>query len=140
MPSMNATGMNTAAIENVVAMTASPISDVPNSAASRRGRPSSMCRKTFSSTTIASSISMPTESDKASSVIMFRLKPKASRNMNVPTMEVGIATAEMIVLVRLRRKKKMTSTAKSPPTTRWNFTSSTECSMYSEVSVAMIIR
>jgi len=137
---MNATGMKTAAIEKVVAMTARPISEVPNSAASRRGSPSSMCRNTFSSTTIASSMSMPTESERASSVIMFREKPSASSTMKVPMIDVGMATAEMSVLVRFRRKKKMTSTANRPPTTRWKRTSATECSMYSEVSVAIVMR
>jgi len=42
MPPMNATGMNTAMIVNVVAMTASPISVVPSRAASKWSFP--LCR------------------------------------------------------------------------------------------------
>ena len=44
IPFMNATGTNTATIDMVVAMTASPISDAPSRAASIGASPSSMRR------------------------------------------------------------------------------------------------
>ena len=63
MPPMNATGRNTATSESVVARTARPISFVASIAA-WNGLTffSSMNRKMFSRTTIASSMTMPTAS------------------------------------------------------------------------------
>ena len=70
MPAMNPTGRNTASNESVVAVTAIPISRVPSMAAWNGGIPfSSMKRKIFSSTTTASSITIPTISVSASIVI-----------------------------------------------------------------------
>ena len=76
MPFMNATGTNTARIEDVVASTARKISAVrvrwpPSSALS----PSSRWRWMFSITTIASSIRMPIDSDSASIVMLLNVKP-----------------------------------------------------------------
>ena len=73
---MNATGMNTATMVKVVAMTARPISSVPSSAASTWSLPRWRWRTMFSRTTIASSISMPIASDRPMSVITFSVKPK----------------------------------------------------------------
>ena len=70
MPPMNPTGRNTANSDKVVAVTARPISRVPSMAAWNEGIPfSSMKRKMFSKTTIASSITMPTIRVSASIVI-----------------------------------------------------------------------
>ena len=72
MPPMNATGKKTAMSDNVVARTARPISLVASTAASIGfSLFSSMWRKMFSRTTIASSITMPTASASASSVIVL---------------------------------------------------------------------
>ena len=89
MPGMNATGMKTAMIENVVAATARPISFVPSEAAVRRSLPISICRTMFSRTTIASSISTPTASDKASSVMKFSVKPESQIAMKAAMTDVG---------------------------------------------------
>ena len=72
MPPMKATGRKTAISDRLVASTARPTSLVPSTAASR-GLIffSSMKRKMFSSTTTASSITMPTASVSASSVMTF---------------------------------------------------------------------
>ena len=70
MPPMKPTGKNTASSESVVAITARPISLVPAMAASIGGIFfSSMNRYTFSSTIMASSITIPTIKVKASMVI-----------------------------------------------------------------------
>ena len=70
MPAMKAIGMKTATSEMVVASTAMPISSVASTAACIGFiRFSSMNRQMFSSTTMASSITMPTASASASSVI-----------------------------------------------------------------------
>ena len=74
-PPMKATGMNTAMMEKVVAVTARPISAVPLRAAVMRSSPRSMCRTMFSRTTIASSISTPIASDRPSSVMKLSVKP-----------------------------------------------------------------
>ena len=75
MPAMNATGRKTAMSESDVAMTARPTSFVPSTAASRGVRFfSSMKRKMFSSTTTASSMTMPTASVSASRVMTLRVK------------------------------------------------------------------
>ena len=70
MPPMKPTGRKTASSESVVAMTARPISFVPSIAACIGAMPfSSMKRKMFSSTMMASSITIPTISVSASMVI-----------------------------------------------------------------------
>ena len=72
MPFMNATGKKTAMSDKVVATTARPISFVASTAA-RIGFSffSSMWRKMFSRTTMASSMTMPTASASASSVTVL---------------------------------------------------------------------
>ena len=73
---MNATGRNTAMSDSVVARTARPISFVARMAAGNGLTPfSSMKRKMFSSTTMASSMTMPTASASASSVMVLSVKP-----------------------------------------------------------------
>jgi hypothetical protein len=65
IPLTNAIGRNTAQIENVLATTARPTSRVPSRAAVMESSPiSSMRRKMFSSTTMASSTSIPIERER----------------------------------------------------------------------------
>ena len=97
-PVMNATGRKITTSDSVVAMTASPISPVALMAASFGDTPfSSMYRKMFSSTTIASSMTMPVASENASIVMLFSVKPSAFITVNVPMIDVGMASAAMIV-------------------------------------------
>ena len=70
----------------------------------------------FSSTTIASSITMPTASASASSVIMLSVKPCNHISAKVPMIEIGIASAAMSVLRTLPRNSSTTSAASSAPT------------------------
>ena len=73
---MNATGTKITTSDSVVAITARPISAVASAAASFGVTPfSSTNRKMFSSTTIASSMTMPVASDSASIVMLFSVKP-----------------------------------------------------------------
>ena len=51
----------------------------------------------FSSTTIASSMTMPTISVSASMVIWFSVKPSAAITAKAPMIEVGIAIAAISV-------------------------------------------
>ncbi len=96
-PPMNATGTNTAMMENVVDATAMPISAVPLRAAVIRSSPRSMWRTMFSRTTIASSISTPIASDRPSSVMKLSVKPQAHTAMNAAMAEVGSDSPVMSV-------------------------------------------
>ena len=72
-PPMNNTGMNTAASESVIDTMVKAISFEPSKAASIGGLPISMWRTTFSSMTMASSTTKPTESVSAISDRLSRL-------------------------------------------------------------------
>ena len=74
-----------------------------------------MKRQMFSSTTIASSMTMPTASVSASIVIEFSVNPMYQIRPNVATIDVGIAMAEIIVERTFQRKTKTTSAASSDP-------------------------
>ena len=73
MPLMNSTGMKTAASEMVIEMMVNPISREPFSAASKGVSPISMWRTIFSSMTMASSTTKPTERISAIMERLFRL-------------------------------------------------------------------
>ena len=73
MPPMNSTGMNTATSDTVIETIVKPISRDPSSAACIGLFPISMCRTMFSSMTIASSTTKPTESVSAMSDRLSRL-------------------------------------------------------------------
>ncbi len=67
MPPMKSTGMKTASREQVIDRMVKPISREPLSAASKGFMPSSMWRTMFSSMTMASSTTKPTDRVKARS-------------------------------------------------------------------------
>ena len=67
MPAMNMSGRNTATRDSVIERMVNPISREPLSAACRTGIPASTWRAMFSSITMASSTTKPTESVSASS-------------------------------------------------------------------------
>ena len=132
MPLMNATGTNTATIANVVAITASPISLVPSSAAWRWLLPIRRCRTMFSRTTIASSIRRPMQSDSAIIVMKFSVKPKAFSTMNVDMTAIGSVRPVMIVERQLRRNRNTISTVSRPPSISVCLTPSSDRSTQSE--------
>ena len=72
----------------------------------------------FSSTTMASSMTMPTDSVSASIVSMFSVKPMYQISAKVAMIDVGIAMAAMTVDRKLPRKSSTTSDARSDPTIR----------------------
>ena len=73
MPPMKRMGMKTAASDTVIEMMVKAISFEPSSAACMRGFPISMCRTMFSSMTMASSTTNPTDSVSAISDRLSRL-------------------------------------------------------------------
>src|ERR1041385_2808004 len=102
-----------------------------------------MCRTMFSSMTMASSTTKPTESVSAISERLSTLKfsrdmaenvptmdiGSARLGMNVATMDIGSARLGMNVAERLRRKQKMTITTRQMESIRVNFTSRTDSLM-----------
>ena len=116
---MNDTGTKITTSDSVVAMTARPMSAVASRAASN-GRIffSSTKRKTFSRTTMASSITMPTMSTRASMVTLLSVKFSIHIIPKAEMTEVGMATAAMNVERHERMKASTTSEARMEPSTR----------------------
>ena len=108
MPPINSTGMNTAINEKVIDTMVKPISREPFSAASNGRMPPSMWRTMFSSMTMASSTTKPTDSVSASSVMLLMEKPKAYIAAQVPISDTGTASAGMMVAETFRRNRKIT--------------------------------
>ena len=130
MPGMKATGTKITTSDSVVALTARPTSAVAARAASNGDMFfSSMKRKMFSSTTMASSMTMPTDSVSASSVSQFREKPITFIKVKVVMIEQGMATAAMSVARRLPMKRKTTMLASRAPTMRCFCTSASATRM-----------
>ena len=129
IPGMNNTGMNTATSDSVIDMMVKPISFEPTSAACSGSMPSSMWRTMFSSITIASSTTKPTARVSASRDRLSMLWPKKYISPKVMPTEIGSAIEGMSVAERLRRKRKITSTTRTPASARVNFTSSTPSSI-----------
>ena len=83
---------------------------------------------------MASSMTMPTASASASSVMVLSVKPSHHMHTNVPMIEVGMASAAMIVLRKLPRNSSTTSAASSAPRIRCSLTASTLVRVVSELS------
>ncbi len=81
----------------------------------------------FSSMTIASSTTKPTDSVSAISDRLLRLKPSRYITENVPTTDMGNAIEAMTVAATLRRNRKITRTTRAAASMSVNCTSTTEC-------------
>ena len=68
-----------------------------------------MMRSTFSTTTMASSTTIPMARINPSSVRMFSEKPKMSMKPNVPMSEMGTATTGMSVARQLCKERNTTT-------------------------------
>ena len=84
-------------------------SRAPFKAAFSRVMPSRMWRSTFSTTTMASSTTRPTDNTIARSVSRFKVNPKSCMRNNAPISEIGIATTGMITERTEPRKRKITT-------------------------------
>ena len=83
-----------------------PISSIAFSVASRGGRWSfSMFRSTFSTTTMASSTTIPMARTMPKSVRRLIEKPSAAMPLNVPMRATKIAVVQMTVARKLWRKR-----------------------------------
>ena len=85
-----------------------------------------MYRKMFSSTTIASSMTMPTASVMPSSVMLFSVKSMARISVKVAMIDAGMARAEMMTARMFRMKNITTIAANRLPQTRCSSSDSTD--------------
>ena len=106
MPPTKTIGKKTETTVAVMARTERATSFVPFSELSTTAAPLSMCRKIFSRTTMASSITRPTASDMARRVIVLIPRPRTAMTAKVPTMMIGRPATVISVLRRLRKKDK----------------------------------
>ena len=107
---MNASGTNTAVSTSPIAMIGPETSDIARCAASRGGWPDSMLRSTFSTTTIASSTTMPIASTSPNSVSVLIENPSIHSTAKVPTMDTGTAISGMIEARQVCRNSTTTMT------------------------------
>jgi len=117
MPPMKKIGMKTATREMLMDTTVKATSLAPSLAASRGDKPVSMCRATFSSTTMASSTTNPVAMVSAMSERLSREAPSRYMTAKEPTSEATVAAAGMSVARALPKKTKttrMTSTQEAP--------------------------
>ena len=135
MPPIKPTGKNTATIDSVVASTARPISLVPSIDAWYGVLPISTCRTMFSRTTIASSMSKPTHSDSAISVMLLMVKPNRFMNKNVPMIDIGSVSPVITVERQELRNKNTIRIVSSAPSISVRRTFSTATRIERELSV-----
>ena len=97
-PLKNASGTNTEISTTVTPTMAPEIWPMALRVASRGGSPSSlMMRSTFSTTTMASSTTIPITSTMPNMVRTLMEKPSASRAAKVPSSAIGTTTVGMTV-------------------------------------------
>jgi hypothetical protein len=114
---MNVIGTNTAHRTSAIAMIGALTSLIARCAAAFGARPASMPRSTFSTTTIASSTTMPIASTMPNSVSVLIVKPSKSNTPNVPTIEIGTAISGITDARHVRRNSSTTSTTSNAAST-----------------------
>ena len=102
-----ATGTNTAIKTREVATMAPETSSIETMVASLGDNPFSMCRCTFSTTTIASSTTIPITSTIAKRVSVLIEKPKAQRPAIVPIRDTGTEIIGINVARQFCKNKKI---------------------------------
>ena len=109
VPLMNVTGIKTAMNTSVQEMTATETSDMAWRVASRASdTPPSIFAMTASTTTMASSTTVPMASTSANSVRMLSEKPASMTMANVPSSDTQMDIDGMIVALKFCRKKNTT--------------------------------
>ena len=126
---MKTDGTNTAHNTNAIAMSAEPTSSMLLRAASRGGRPAAMLRSTFSTTTMASSTTMPIASTSPNKDRLLSVKPNAAMKKKLPISETGMATSGMIAARQVCRNTITTSTTSTMASPMVSITASTDCWM-----------
>ncbi len=138
VPGRKAAGMKTEAMTSTTAMSEAPISSMALIVASFGGRFFlTMFRSTFSTTTMASSTTIPIASTMPNRVSRLTEKPSASIPENVPMSATKIAIVQMNVERKLCRNRYTTNiTRRTASNSVWT-TSSMEIRTKSVVSRAM---
>ena len=126
---MNTDGTNTAHSTSAMAISAEPTSSMLFRAASRGARPVAMLRSTFSTTTMASSTTMPIANTSPNSDRLFSVKPNAAMKKNVPISDTGMATSGIIAARQVCRNRITTSTTSTMASPIVSITASTDCWM-----------
>ena len=103
-------------------------------AASRGESPCSSQRSTFSTTTMASSTTMPIASTRPNSEMLFRLKPSAAMTAKVPTMATGTAISGISAARQFCRNTSTTIATSATASSSVRTTSSTDSRMNGVVS------
>ena len=110
IPGTKRIGKNTTKVVKVETTTGTATSRAPMIDAVLRSAPSSLKRKIFSSTTTASSTTIPTARVRPDKDMIFRLKSAKSITMKVVIIETGIEIAIMSAERPLRRKANRINT------------------------------
>ena len=105
---MKPTGTNTAARMSAIATTGPDTSSIALSVAALGSMPCSMWCITASTTTIASSTTMPIASTSPSSDSTLIEKPSSGKKMKAPTRETGTVSSGISVARQFCRKMKTT--------------------------------
>ena len=135
MPPRKATGTNTAARIMAMATTGPETSSIALIVASRGARPPwFMWCSTASTTTIASSTTMPIASTMPNRVRVLMVKPSSVNAANAPTSETGTASIGISVARQLCRNRNTTSSTSSSASKKVCTTSSSEAVMNTVLS------
>ena len=117
-PGMKATGMNTAQRMRAMPMTGADTSFMAWTVASCGLMPCSMWCITASTTTIASSTTMPMASTRPNIESVLTEKPSSGKKMKVPISDTGTVRSGMIVARRFCRKMKTTRVTRMTASTK----------------------
>ncbi|MNM76456.1 hypothetical protein D3C81_882820 [compost metagenome] len=123
---MNAAGTNTAHSTRAVAMIGPVTSLMAFCVASSGFRPSPMLRSTFSTTTMASSTTIPMASTRPNSDSALSEKPNRCITAKVPISDTGTAISGMIEARQVCRNRMTTSTTSTSASNRVCTTASME--------------
>ena len=109
IPEIMVSGRNTHSMVRVDAITEIPTSAVPCTAASLGFSPRSRCEVTFSSTTMASSTTMPIAMDRALMEMILSVLPVPNRYSKDARRAIGMDSTTMSVPFSRPRKRNTTS-------------------------------
>ncbi len=134
MPPKKALGSSTELRTRVMARIGPVISFMALIVASRTGRPFSSQRSMFSSTTIASSTTMPMASTSPNSVSVLSVKPSSFITTKVPTSDTDMSITGKSRAFQSCRKSRMTRATKTTDSRSVSKTSLTDSRMKGVVS------
>ena len=140
IPVMNPHGTNTAQSTRATPMTGPVTSSIAFTAAARGESPSPIQRSTFSTTTIASSTTIPIASTSPNSESELRLNPNPSMNASVPMIATGTEINGISVARHFCRKRSITIVTRTTAMPSVRSTSRCDSSMKGVVSWTMSAR